>query len=246
MAPKRVKASEIVPKEVGVRKLPLHEFDVGEESGWRSLNDDRVAELLKEFLDGHYGMNVLKDPMVRAVAGEPKRSADYKVLLADGKHKVVALQRALAIYEDAEKCEDYEWSDKLVEVFADGLNVTLMEFKEDDTDILLAYQTAAHDEAANQAFWSDLKDFATVAKRWRARTAGGQWPEVQKKLEQLYNGKRMLAYRMVQVAAAVPDEVLAEVSGKRLPTSYFFENKYFLGPGPCQISYGLAPQLIAL
>ena len=241
MAPKRVKASQIVPKEVGVLKLPLSEFDVGEESGWRSLNDDRVAELLKEFLDGHYGMNVLKDPMVRAAAGEPKRSADYKVVLADGKHKVVALQRALAIYEDAEKCEDYEWSDKLVEVFADGPNVTLMEFKEDDTDILLAYQTAAHDEAANQACWSDLKDFATVAKRWRALTAGGQWPDVQKKLEQLYNGKRMLAYRMVQVAAAVPDEVLAEVSGKRLPTSYFFENKYFLGPGPCQISYGLAP-----
>ena len=76
MGPKRVKASEIVPKEVGVRKLPLCEFDVGEESGWRSLNDDRVAELLKEFLDGHYGMNVLKDPMVRAVAGEPKRPVD--------------------------------------------------------------------------------------------------------------------------------------------------------------------------
>ena len=93
MAPKRVKASEIVPKEVGALKLPLHEFDVGEESGWRSLNDDRVAELLKEFLDGHVGMNVMEDPMVRAVAGEPKRSADYKVLLADGKHKVVALQR---------------------------------------------------------------------------------------------------------------------------------------------------------
>ena len=172
MAPKRVKASQIVPKEVGVLKLPLSEFDVGEESGWRSLNDDRAAELLKEFLDGHFGMNVLKDPMVRAVAGEPKRSADYKVLLADGKHKVVALQRALAIYEDAEKCEDYEWSDKLVEVFTDGLNVARMGFQEDDTDILLAYQTAAHDEAANQAFWSDLKDFATVAKRWRARTAG--------------------------------------------------------------------------
>ena len=41
----------------------------------------------------------------------------------------------------------------------------------------------------------------------------------------------MLAYRMVTVARSISEEVLHDISKKRLPTSYFFENKYFLGTG---------------
>ena len=41
----------------------------------------------------------------------------------------------------------------------------------------------------------------------------------------------MLAYRMVTVASAITDEVLNEISQKRFPPSYFFENKFFVGSG---------------
>ena len=59
----------------------------------------------------------------------------------------------------------------------------------------------------------------------------GTWADTQNSLEVLYPGKRMLAYRMVQAASAVPDTVLNEISRLRLPNSYFFENKYFVGQG---------------
>ena len=41
----------------------------------------------------------------------------------------------------------------------------------------------------------------------------------------------MVPYRMVSVARSISEEVLHDISKKRLPTSYFFENKYFLGTG---------------
>ena len=54
-----------------------------------------------------------------------------------------------------------------------GVVCQLQEFPDDDDDIILAFQAAAHDETANKALWTDLKDFAAVAQRYKARTKGG-------------------------------------------------------------------------
>ena len=174
------------PVEKGHQLVRLDEVDLSEESGWRAINNDRVDELLQEFLQGNYGLNVLKDPMLRGKDGEPRISKDQKLLLADGKHKFTALQRAFSIYESQEEHDKYEWTESLVAAFEHGVQAVLAEFPDDDPDLILAYQTAAHDESANKALWSDLKDFAAVARCWQKRTAGGQWPDVQKKLEEFF------------------------------------------------------------
>ena len=77
------------------------------------------------------------------------------------------------MYDDPEDHEKYGWTDLLVAAFENGVRATLAEFPDDDPDMMCAYQTAAHDECANKALWSDLKDFAAVAKTWQKRVAWG-------------------------------------------------------------------------
>ena len=78
MAPKAKIASIIQPTDCGTLVVQVVEVDVSEESGWRELNQGCVDELLKDFLGGNYGINVLKDVMVRGVSGEPNMSKDQK------------------------------------------------------------------------------------------------------------------------------------------------------------------------
>ena len=192
MAPKKsAKKSLIAPVESGYEVIDIMDVDLTDESGWRPINADRVDELLQEFLKGNYGLNVLKDPMLRAKDGVVRQSKNIKSLLADGKHKFKALQEAKALYDDPAEHEKYEWTDLLVAAFENGVRATLAEFPDDDPDMICAYQTAAHDESANKALWSDLKDFAKVAKTWQKRVAGGQWMDVQKKLEEFFPGRRL-------------------------------------------------------
>ena len=231
MAPKGPAVSSLIqPKVLKQEKIKLDDVDVSEESGWQELNAQRVQDLVNEFLLGIYGLKVLKDPMIRCVNGVPKLATSGKAKLGDGKHKSTALKQCQQIYEDANECDQHQWSAQLVAVFADGEQVSFVEWPEDDDDLVLAYNTAAHEEGANKAMWSDLKDLANVANRYKAKTPGRLWLDVQKNLENLFpSGKRILAYRMVVVAKEIPPEVLEAISLARLPTSYFLENSFFLG-----------------
>lgn len=69
-----------------------------------------------------------------------------------------------------------------------------------------------------------------MATRYQRRVPGGKWPEVRADIEKLYPGNRMLPYRMVTIASAMPAAWLSAVSERRLPNSYFFENKFFIDP----------------
>ena len=222
--------SMIHPVAHGSEKIAIEDVDLTSESGWRELNPARVSDLLKEWKDGNYGLCIMKEPSIRCVNGKPKMSKEGKLLLADGKHKFKSLCEAKELY-GGDSSDEQNWTAPLVDAMTNGVVCQLQEFPDDDDDIILAFQAAAHDETANKALWTDLKDFAAVAQRYKARTKGGMWPDVQKALEALYPGKRMLAYRMVAVACAIPDQILVAISERRLPASYFFENKFFLGSG---------------
>jgi len=202
------------------------------ESGWRPLGDQRVQELKETFLAGYYGLNILKKPSLLYTDGSPKCGTDGNRLLCDGKHTIYALQEVKKMYDDESVRDTYEWSDALIKVFTDGVSVSIVEFPEDDPDLVVAYNVAAHDVDSNKYKCTSLLDLVAVANRYKERTPGGDWAKVQHTLEEVYGkGRRMFVYRMVSAAITVPDSVLRKWSEYKIPNSYLYENKYVMGQG---------------
>ena len=156
--------------------MPIDLVDLSEESGWRALCPERVEELVKTFLEGNYGLNILGGPMVRGLNGEPQLGKSGKTLLADGKHKFAALQQCFKKYEDPDEHDKYEWTAELEKVFQEGLLCGVWEFPDDNLDMIMAYQVAAHEETSNRAAWSNLADFVAVAQRFQKKTLVAHGP----------------------------------------------------------------------
>ena len=156
----------IHPVAHGSEKIAIEDVDLTSESGWRELNPARVSDLLKEWKDGNYGLCIMKEPSIRCVNGKPKMSKEGKLLLADGKHKFKSLCEAKELY-GGDSSDEQNWTAPLVDAMTNGVVCQLQEFPDDDDDIILAFQAAAHDETANKALWTDLKDFTAVAQRYK-------------------------------------------------------------------------------
>jgi hypothetical protein len=82
------------------------------------------------------------------------------------------------------------WTIALVAAITKGIEVSVEEFPEDDPDLVLAYNVQAHDEDSNKYKPTSLKDLVAVAKRYKARTPGGDWAKVSKALEALYGSRK--------------------------------------------------------
>ena len=67
-------------------KVRLCEVSVGADSGWRSLDRNRVDELKAAFLQGEYGQNLLRKPSLLMYIGQPVLCADGLLKIADGNH----------------------------------------------------------------------------------------------------------------------------------------------------------------
>jgi hypothetical protein len=94
------------------------------------------------------------------------------------------------------------WTDALVAAITTGVHVSVVAFAEDDPDVAIAFNVLAHDVDSNRYKSTSLKNMVDVARRYKARTPGGDWPRVSKALETLYGqNKRSSAAQMSQSRA---------------------------------------------
>ena len=223
------------PKEKSTIVIALNDLSTSEDSGWREVSRRRVEELKSEFLNGQFGMNVLKRPSVLDFAEQPVMSMDGRRKIADGKHTIVALGELMTLWADENEHDNHVWTEKLASVFEHGLQVSVLEFQDNDPDLVMAWATSTHDTESNKYQASSMRDLVKVAQTWHAKTAGNNWQETQRKLEGLFGkGRRMFIYRMITAAVTVPMEVLDALSASKIPNSWVHENKYFVGQGQDQ------------
>ena len=226
-------ALAVIPNEVTKSLLvALEDVSVARDSGWRDEDRERVEELKHEFLIGQYGMNVLKKPSLLQWAGQPKVCLDGRRKLGDGKQTFIALMECKQLWQNEDEAGKYDWTPRLVDTFVNGVDVSVIEFSDDDEDLVLAWATSCHDVESNKYRATSMQDLVKVAKRYHNKTPGGSWPETQKKLEGMYGkGRRMFVYRMVTAALTLPDTVLEALAASKFPNSWVHENKYFVGQG---------------
>ena len=226
-----VKAKTPVVKEEDLF-LPLDDLSVAEDSGWRATDPKRVQELLDLFLSGQYGLGILKPPSVLVFDGAPKLASDGRRRLNDGKHTIRALQEAATILADEEKSMQHEWSEALLRVLREGVKVSVLEYPEDDDDLIFAHNVLTHDADSNKYKQTTLADMVDVASRARQKVPGGDWTKTQHALEEVYGrGKRTFCWRMVIAAQTLPPPVLNRLVAAAVPNSYIQENPYFVGHG---------------
>ena len=128
-APKTVEASILIP---------IDDMCTEDDGIWRPLNSDRVRELEEASLTGQYGMNILKNPILRNANGAAKLGPDGRRRRLDGKHVFQALKNVKKIYDDEEERAKHEWTARLISTMESGVEVSVQEFDEDDDDVVMA------------------------------------------------------------------------------------------------------------
>lgn len=102
-------------------------------------------------------------------------------MLGDGKQTFIALKECKELWEDENEAEKYEWTQKLIDTFEQGVDVSCVEFRDDDPDLVLAWAISIHDVDSNKYRPTSMQDLVRVAKRFHLKTPGGSWPGNQKK-----------------------------------------------------------------
>ena len=131
MAPKQRETTRTVAPTVVNEDFVIDVKDVSVEasSGWREVDERRVQQLVDCFLDGDYGVNILRKPSILQEDDRLKLAGDGLVALCDGKHTFAALRIVQAMYED-EATGDISWSNSLVRAITIGVSISVVEFKE--------------------------------------------------------------------------------------------------------------------
>ena len=170
MAPKGQPTATSAPKVVqDVALVKIEDVSVENDSGWRPVDPGRVKELVSLFLSGQYGIGLLRPPSIIQQSGAPKNASDGRQCLSDGKQTMCALAKVKQIYEDADQCEAHEWTTPLVEALTNCGRVSVVEYPEDDLDLVVAYNVLVHDVDSNKYKSTSIQDMAAVAERFRAK-----------------------------------------------------------------------------
>jgi hypothetical protein len=160
----------------------------------QAIDNNRVAQLAESFRSGDYGVNIMKKPSLLEFDGQPKIDAQGARLLCDGKHTIAALKELGAELAANEALAE-TWTNALVAAIRTGASVIVVEFEDDDPDVVLAFNSLAHDLDSNKYKATSLKDLVDVAKRYKARTPSGEWCRVQKVLMSLYGENKRSAHQ---------------------------------------------------
>ena len=211
--------------------IRLEDVSVGDMSGWRETDAKRVCDLKDLFLGGEYGLNILRKPAVLQAHGAPKNDTDGLRLLGDGKHTFAALRECKALYE-SDDAVNYDWSAPLIAAMTLGVDVQVIEFAEDDPDLVVAWAVGAHDDASNKFKATSLRDMVRVAEAYKGKVPGGDWVKTRALLEKVYGKpRRMMVYRMVMAAQTQRQDVLKKLADNDVPNSWISDNKFFMGQG---------------
>jgi hypothetical protein len=112
-------------------------------SGWRSIDEERVAELAEILKGGQIGMNIFGGiVLVKGIT-----DVNGLRVIDDGLSSVLAWKGLKKEWSDS---KDAEWDSRCVEVFETGVVVTLASYAEDDRALREAWNAAKHDEENNR------------------------------------------------------------------------------------------------
>lgn len=245
-ASKSVKTAAVVTPSATKEKqlVKISDVSLSDASGWRDVSEDRVSELVDTFTNaGLYGVGLLRRPSLVMVNGEVKLDVNGTCLLLDGKHTFHALKRCAELYASA-MVDDGDGGDAssgppgptftplLVKAITEGVEVDWIEFRDDDSDLRAAYAAQMHDEATNKYKVTSLRDLVMVATRYQKKAPGGSWDHVRDALLAIYGSpRRTFVHRMLVAAQVLPMPILLKLEGAKVPNSYIYDNKYFVGHG---------------
>ena len=131
-------------------RVQISEISIEDDSGWRSLDEHRVSQLVKRFKDGEFGMGVLTIPSLRMDQEDRHLLASdgfYKI--SNGKSVVAALQRLHSEWSVTEMDDSSvgSWAmGALLTAFTEGIRMDLLKFQDDDDDVNRAWWALQHDE----------------------------------------------------------------------------------------------------
>ena len=218
-------------------------FDVDDlscafDSGWRELDEQRVAELTQAFKQGDFGQTTLSAPT--ALGGRKKDSEEMKLLessvdgkyrLNNGKSTIAALQqlkkeRAAAIAEATAEAmvgstdsAEPEWATgRLLRVLKEGLRMDVVVYQAESTDsadgsdplLLMAVNAMQHDADQNKYRVTSLAMKVKIVESVRARVQGGDWKATLQGMLDIYGkSKRRTVSRWISVAQNMEPGVLA-------------------------------------
>jgi hypothetical protein len=149
-------------------------------SGWREIDEERIAELKGEFRAGRYGLNIFRNPrLLKECTGlNSMMDPSGKVLVDDGLSTAMALSSLHADWIAAGQPEETQsktaaadsagtgtdashnaprisddavmWDSRVIEVFLNGIIVDFVAYPEDDRDLRIQYNSGIHDEESNK------------------------------------------------------------------------------------------------
>ena len=71
-----------------------------------------------------------------------------------------------------EDTEEIKFSEALVDVFGNGVEVNILDYAEDDPDDCYVHQACRHDEDANKYTPTGIAEYVDAAKRYNSKVPG--------------------------------------------------------------------------
>ena len=149
-------------------RVLLGDISIADGSGWRALNVLNVKEKVHSFLkEGNFNCGVLGKVKLLKNDGQWVRVADGRIKIGDGRKTVAALRDIKVIWDDAALRDAESWTEPLIDVMENGLDVSVLEFPYNDHKQMLAYFVVAHDETTNTLQKTSVKDMADLANEFK-------------------------------------------------------------------------------
>ena len=156
-------------------RVPLKDISIADGSGWRGLNTLGVTEKVRSFLkEGNFNRGVFGKVQLLQHDGQWARVADGLIKIGDGRKTVAALQEIKVIWDDDATRDAETWTDALITVMEEGLDVTVLEFPYNDQKQILAYYVVAHEESTNTLQKTSVKNMADLANEFKKSQVGSQ------------------------------------------------------------------------
>ena len=156
-------------------RVPLKDISIADGSGWRAIHTTSVHEKVRSFLkDGNFNCGVMSKVKLLQQDGAWARVADGLIKIGDGRKTVAALQEIKVIWDDDATRDAETWTDALITVMEEGLDVTVLEFPYNDQKQILAYYVVAHEESTNTLQKTSVKNMADLANEFKKSQVGSQ------------------------------------------------------------------------
>ena len=141
----------------------LSSISLGPDSGWRSTQPKRVADLKRIFREGGFSNTALSN-----VSLLRKTDASDQYIIDDGLASVTALKELEAEYgSDAGEFHSVPWPANLVEIFNEGFPVTWLQYEDDSMATRRLWNLSKHDEVNNKFRKSSVKSAIETATEYK-------------------------------------------------------------------------------